>query len=109
LRIPQPDQKERSIGDGSYESSCTVWGVQGAVGAVVPGVFHDEEDGNLVGHGENRGEGNGRREAAKLRERVEEPDLRELDVKVGEEDEFGAEGGAGKEDCLICRRDGWWQ
>ncbi len=31
--------------------------MKGAVGPVVPGVFEHEEDGDLVGHGEDRGEG----------------------------------------------------
>lgn len=65
-------------------------GVQGAVQPVVPCVFHDEEDGDLVGHGEEGGEGHSGGEAAELGERVEEPDLGEFDCEVGEEDELSA-------------------
>ena len=64
--------------------------VQRAVHPVVPSIFKDEEDGDLVGHGEDGGEGNGGLEAEVLGHGVEEPDLRELDGEVGEEDEFGA-------------------
>jgi hypothetical protein len=64
--------------------------VHGAVHPVVPGILEDEEDGNLVGHCEERGEGNGGFEAGVLRHRVEHPDLRELDGEVGDEDEFRA-------------------
>lgn len=64
--------------------------VEDAVHPVVPGVLEDEEDGDLEGHFEERGEGRGGREAEILRHRVEEPDLRELDGEVAEEDEFGA-------------------
>ena len=64
--------------------------VHGAVHPVVPGVFKDEEDCDLVGHCEERGEGNGGFEAGVLCHRVEEPDLRKLDGEVGDEDEFRA-------------------
>lgn len=72
--------------DHFVQSRC----VQGAVGPVVPGVFHDEEDGDLVGHCEDGGEGDGGREAEKLGKWVEEPDLRELDSEMGKQDELGA-------------------
>ena len=48
--------------------------VQGAMGPVVPCVFQDEEDGYLVGDGEERGEGDTCREAEVLGHRVEEPE-----------------------------------
>jgi hypothetical protein len=64
--------------------------VERAVRPVVPRVLHDEEDGDLVGHGEQGGEGHGGGETAELGEGVEEPDLRELDGEVGEQHEFGA-------------------
>ena len=93
--------------DGFVEGSP----VESAVGEVVPGVFHDEEDGDLVGHGPDGGEGDGGREAEVLCHRVEEPirvllvagimtvrivfgecipDLREFDGKVTKEDQSGA-------------------
>jgi hypothetical protein len=64
--------------------------VHGAVDPVVPGVFEDEEDCDLVGHCEEGGEGDAGFEAAVLRHRVEEPNLREFDGEVGDEDELGA-------------------
>lgn len=64
--------------------------VQGAVQPVVPRVLEHEEDGDLVGHGEEGGEGDGGCQAEVLGHRVEEPDLGELDGEVGEEDELGA-------------------
>jgi len=64
--------------------------VHGAVHPVVPGVLEDEEDRDLVCHGEERGEGNGGFKAGVLCHRVEEPNLRKLDGEVGDEDEFGA-------------------
>jgi hypothetical protein len=65
-------------------------GVHGAVHPVVPCVFQDEEDGNLVGHGKEAREWYGSLEAEVLAHGVEEPDLRELDCEVGEEDEESA-------------------
>jgi hypothetical protein len=64
--------------------------VQRPVRPVVPCVLHDEEDGDLVGHGEEGGEGHGGAETAELGEGVEEPDLGELDGEVGEQHQFGA-------------------
>ena len=58
------------------------WGVQGAVEPVMPGVFEDEEDGDLVGHCEEGGEWDGGAEAAVLGKGVEEPDLGKLDCEV---------------------------
>lgn len=80
--------------------------VECAMGEVVPGVFHDEEDGDLVGHGPQGGERNGSLEAAELGHGMEEPidsvsrwvqrvswflkryrpDLREFDCKVTKKD-----------------------
>lgn len=64
--------------------------VHGAVGPVVPGVFENEEDRDLVGHGEDRWEGSGSLETEILRHGVEEPDLREFDGEVRNEDELCA-------------------
>lgn len=64
--------------------------MHGAVHPVVPGVFKNEEDSNLVGHGEERGEGYAGLETEVLRHGVEEPDLREFDGEVGDEDELRA-------------------
>jgi len=65
-------------------------GVHGAVHPVVPCVLEDEEDGNLVGHLVDAGEGNGSLEAEVLAHGVEHPDLGKLDGEVGQEDEGGA-------------------
>ena len=62
-------------------------GVHGAVGPIVPGVLHDEEDGDLVGHLVERRERNAGLETEVLAHGVEQPDLRKLDSEVGEEDE----------------------
>ncbi len=66
---------------------------------VVPGILEDEEDGNLVGHGEERGKGNVRGETTELSDGMEEPgwseqfvddiwshppDLRKLDREMTE-------------------------
>lgn len=64
--------------------------VHGAVHPVVPCVFEDEEDCNLVSHLVHGWEGHRCAETEVLAERVEEPDLGEFDGKVGEEDEEGA-------------------
>ena len=64
--------------------------VQEAVVPVVPRVLHHEEDGDLEGDLVPAGEGDGRGHAEELGRRVEEPDLRQLDGEVGEEDERGA-------------------
>lgn len=61
-----------------------------AVDPVVPGILKNEEDGDLEGYLVDTGERNGVAEAEELAHRVEEPDLRELDGKVGEEDKEGA-------------------
>lgn len=47
--------------------------VQRPVRPVVPCVLHDEEDGDLVGHGKEGREGHGGLEPEELRHRVEEP------------------------------------
>ena len=64
--------------------------VHGAVCPVVPGVLENEEDCDLVGHGEQSWEGSGSRKAEVLRHGVEEPDLGEFDSEVRDEDELGA-------------------
>jgi hypothetical protein len=56
----------------------------------MPGIFKDEENGNLVGHCEDGRERHTCREATELSERVEEPDLRQFDGEMGEENETGA-------------------
>jgi hypothetical protein len=64
--------------------------VHGAVGPVVPSVLENEEDCDLVSHGEKRREGGGRRKAEVLGHGVEEPDLRKFDGKVRNKDELCA-------------------
>jgi len=64
--------------------------VEGAVHPVVPCVLEDEEDCNLVGHLVERREGNASAEAEELSHGVEEPDLRELNSEVAQQDELGA-------------------
>jgi hypothetical protein len=64
--------------------------VHGAVSPVMPCVLEYEEDGYLVGHLPHAGKGNGRAKAEVLAHGVEEPDLREFDGEVGEENEEGA-------------------
>lgn len=66
--------------------------VHGAVSPVVPRVFKDEEDCDLVGHLVHAGEGDRGREAEVLAHGVEQPDLGKLDGEVGEEDE----------ECALC-------
>lgn len=61
-----------------------------AMRPVVPCILEHEEDGYLVGYGDGAGEWNGGLETEVLAHRVEEPDLREFDSKVGEEDKRGA-------------------
>lgn len=56
----------------------------------MPCVLHDEEDGDLVRHGEDGGKGNGSGEATELSEWVEEPDLREFDSEMREQNQLGA-------------------
>lgn len=72
--------------DGAVERTP----VHGAVGPVVPGVLDDEEDGDLHGDFPERGEGDAGAHAEEDGHGVEDPDLRELDGEVGEEDHFGA-------------------
>lgn len=64
--------------------------VHSAVDPVVPDILENEEDGDLESHLVDTGERDGIAEAEELAHRVEEPDLRELDGEVGEEDEEGA-------------------
>lgn len=70
-----------------------------AVGPVVPGVLENEEDCDLVGHCENGRERSGSLETEVLRHGVEEPDLREFDGEVRNEDELCAL------PLLLCGRD----
>jgi hypothetical protein len=65
-------------------------GVHGTVGPVVPCVLEDEEDGDLVCHLVDAGEGDRGRKTEILAHGVEHPDLGELNGEVGEEDEGGA-------------------
>lgn len=64
--------------------------VQRAVEPVVPGVLHDEEDGDLHRHLPEGREGNPILETKIDSDGVEEPDLGEFDGAVLEEDECGA-------------------
>lgn len=64
--------------------------MQGAMGPVVAGIFHDEEDSELVGHGEDWGERNSGCEAAELGEWVEEPNLGQLNSEMGKQHQPGA-------------------
>ena len=64
--------------------------MHGTVGPVVPGILENEEDRDLVCHGEDRREGGGSRKAEVLRHGMEEPDLREFDGEVRDEDELCA-------------------
>ena len=64
--------------------------VQAAVHPVVPGIFHHEEDQDLVGYLPPGGEGNGGGDSHHVCHGVEEPDLGEFDGEVLQEDEFGA-------------------
>lgn len=56
----------------------------------MPGVFHDEEDGDLKGHFCPGGERHARVHTKVFTHRVKEPDLGKLDCEVGEEDHLGA-------------------
>lgn len=64
--------------------------VKSAVEPVVPGVLHDEEEGNLPSHGEDRGEWNAVVHAEVGGNGVEEPDLRQFGGEVADEDDGGA-------------------
>jgi hypothetical protein len=64
--------------------------VEGTVEPVVPGILHDEEDGDLVGHLGPGGEGNAGLHAKVHAHGVEQPDLGELDSEVTEQDQLGA-------------------
>lgn len=65
-------------------------GVHQTMGPVMPCVLENEEDSDLVGHLEGARERNVGLEAEVLAHGVEQPDLRELDSEVREEDEEGA-------------------
>lgn len=64
--------------------------VGAAMHPVVPGIFEDEEDHDLVGHLPRGREGHAIVEAAPGCDGVEEPDLGEFDGEVAEEDEGAA-------------------
>lgn len=64
--------------------------VQAAVKPVVPGILHDEEDGDLDGHLGQRGERNTIVHAEVSSNRVEEPDLRKLSGEMADEDNGSA-------------------
>lgn len=64
--------------------------VEGSVKPVMPGIFKNEKDGNLVSHGLPGWKRDACGHAEKVSSWVEEPDLRKFDGEVGEEDEFGA-------------------
>lgn len=64
--------------------------VKAAVEPVVPGILHDEHDGDLGGHLHDRREGNTVVHAKVGRNRVEEPNLRQLGSEMAEENEGGA-------------------
>jgi len=64
--------------------------VHGTVSPVMPCVFKDEKNGDLVCHGIEGGEGDTGFHAEEFGHGVEEPDLGEFDGEVGDKDEFGA-------------------
>lgn len=64
--------------------------MKGAVEPVVPGILHDEHDGDLGSHLHDGREGNTIVEAKVGRNRVEEPNLGEFGSKMAEENEGGA-------------------
>lgn len=57
---------------------------------VVPGILHDEKDGNLVGHLEQRREGYTIIHTKEDGDRVEKPNLGQLNGNMADEDEGGA-------------------
>lgn len=64
--------------------------VQSAVEPVVPGILHDEEHSDLVGHLEQRREGHAIVHTEISSDRVKKPDLGQFDGNVANEDEGGA-------------------
>lgn len=64
--------------------------MHGTMCPVMPGILQNEEDGDLVCHLPGAREWNGGLEAEVLAHGVEQPDLRELDGEMREEDEEGA-------------------
>lgn len=64
-------------------------GVHQTMTPVMPGVLQNKEDGNLISHLPHAGERDIGLEAEVLAHGVEQPNLGELDGKVGEEDEEG--------------------
>ena len=64
--------------------------VQDSVKPVVPGILHNEEDGDVHGYLPGGGEGDAILHSEVGRDGVEQPDLGELDGEVAQEDEGGA-------------------
>lgn len=64
--------------------------VEHAVRPVVPRVLGHEEEGDLAGHLEEWRERHARLHPEELSHRVEEPDLRQLDGEVRDQDQLGA-------------------
>lgn len=64
--------------------------VKRTVVPIVPGILHDEEDADVKGHLPKRREGHAIVETEVGGDGVEEPDLREFDGAVAEENETGA-------------------
>lgn len=64
--------------------------VQSAMEPVVPSILHNEEDGDLVGHLEQRREGHAIVHTKVSGDRVEEPDLRKFNGDVADKNEGGA-------------------
>ncbi len=64
--------------------------VQATMHPVMPGILNDEEDADLKSYGPNAGERNTVVEAEVGGDRMEQPDLREFDGAVAEEDEHSA-------------------
>lgn len=72
--------------DHFVQSGC----MQRTMKPIMPRIFHDEEDGDLISHGDEGRERNRGGETEELCERVEEPDLRKLDGEVGDQNVSGA-------------------
>jgi len=64
--------------------------VHGAVSPVMPCVFEDEEDSDLVCHSKERGKRYAGFHAEVFGHGMEEPDLGEFDGEMRDKDEFGA-------------------
>jgi hypothetical protein len=66
------------------------WLVHGAVSPIVPGILHDKKESDLPSHLEEWRERHTDIHSESGCHRVEEPDLREFDGEMGEENKFGA-------------------